>query len=146
MFNQLSQMLRKGDTVVFTVARENDTQLRVNVMPKLFTLDGENGADRKALNQPVSIVGTIEELESPAFIEQLNRFTASTNSLRATIDDVEAAHKKAGEEKKKKVEPKPAEKKSGGSKTAARIASKTKPAEPAESEAAAEPEPTPLGL
>lgn len=145
MFNQLSQMLRKGDTVVFTVARENDTQLRVNVMPKLFTLDGENGADRKALNQPVSIVGTIEELESPAFIEQLNRFTASTNSLRATIDDVEAAHKKAAEEKKK-AEAKPVEKKSGGSKTAARIASKTKPAEPAESEAPAEPEPTPLGL
>lgn len=112
MFTELTAILRKGDTLAFTVARENDTQLRVNVMPKLFTLDGENGEDRKALNQPLSIVATPAELDSAEFTATLNRFTESTNGLRHTIDDVEAAHKAAKESKAKKPEPKAPEKKS----------------------------------
>ena len=103
MFAQLQKMLRKGDTVSVIIAIENDTQLRVNVFPKLFTLDGENGNDRKALNTPLSLVATPAELDSPAFLETLEKFTASTNVLRHTLDEVEATHKTAAEAAKKKT-------------------------------------------
>jgi PRTRC genetic system protein E len=102
MFTQLKPMLRKGDTITVTVAVENDTQLRVSVFPKLCTLDGANGDDRKALNTPLSIVATPGELDAPSFIETLEKFSASTNVLRHTLDEVEATHKAAAEAAKKK--------------------------------------------
>jgi len=95
MFNELKQLLRKGDQVTLTVAIENDTQLRVNVFPKLFTLNGENGDNRKALNTPLTITATPDELDSPAFIETLTKFSASTTALRNTLEEVEAQHKAA---------------------------------------------------
>jgi PRTRC genetic system protein E len=97
MFNELKQMLRKGDHVTVTIAIEDDTQLRVNVFPKLFTTDGENGPNRTALNTPLSIIGTPEELDSPTFLQNLTQFTDSTNALRNTLEEVEAAHKTAAE-------------------------------------------------
>jgi PRTRC genetic system protein E len=115
MFKELSPLLRKGDTLVLSISRETDTTLRVNIMPRLFSLDGEQGSDRKALNTPLSITGTIEELDSPEFAGTLDRFTASATGLRQSIDDVEAAHKaaagvkKAAAEKEKKPEPKKVE-------------------------------------
>ncbi len=148
MFKELSQILRKGDTLALTIALEGEGKMRVNIMPKLFTLDGENGEDRKALNHPVSIVGTIEELDSPAFVEQLHRFTGSVTELRNTLDEAEAAHKARAEEKKKPAskapapKPKPAEK-SKPKAAEAEDQGETAPTEPAEPE---EPEPTPLGI
>lgn len=142
MFTELSSLLRKGDTLAFTVAREPDGPagpvLRVNIMPKLFTMDGEQGADRKALNQPVSVVATPAELDSPAFVETLNRFTGSTNTLRHTIEEVEANHKSAAEAKRnaskavaaKAATTKTPEKKSDKAETPAKKATET-PAEPA---------------
>ena len=53
-------MLRKGDTVTVNIAVENETELRVTVFPKVFTLDGERGEDRQALNTPLSVVATAE--------------------------------------------------------------------------------------
>ena len=97
MFNELRQLLRKGDQVAITVAIEDDTQMRVNVFPKLFTLDGENGDNRKALNTPLTITATPDELDSPAFIETLTKFSASTTALRNTLEEVEAQHKAAAE-------------------------------------------------
>jgi PRTRC genetic system protein E len=93
MFTELKAMLRKGDQVTVTIAVENDTQLRVNVFPKLFTLDGENGEDRKALNTPLTITATPDELDSPAFIETLTKFSASTTATRNTLEEVAAQHK-----------------------------------------------------
>jgi len=101
MFTELKQMLRKGDHVTVTIAIEDDTQLRVNVFPKLFTTDGENGPNRTALNTPLSIIGTPEELDSPTFLKNLTQFTDSTNALRNTLEEVEAAHKTAAEAAKK---------------------------------------------
>ena len=101
MFNELKAMLRKGDQVTVTIAVENDTQLRVNVFPKLFTLDGENGEDRKALNTPLTITATPDELDSPAFIETLTKFSVSTNTLRNTLEEVAAQHKAAADAAKK---------------------------------------------
>jgi len=109
MFAQLKSLLRKGDTVTLTVAIENDTQLRVNVFPKLFSMDGEQGGNRKALNTPLSVVATPEELDSPAFIETITRFTASVTGLRTNLDEAQAAHKAAAQSvssaKGKKPEP-----------------------------------------
>ena len=102
MFNELKQLLRKGDQVTLTIAIEDDTQLRVNVFPKLFTLDGENGDNRKALNTPLTITATPDELDSPAFIETLTKFSASTTALRNTLEEVEAQHKAAAEAAKTK--------------------------------------------
>ena len=124
MFTQLAQMLRKGDTVTVTIAIEKDTEstpvapgaqhpalpagsieLRVNVFPKLFTLDGERGADRQALNTPLSVVARAEELDSPAFLDTLTKFTTSATTTRNTLDEVEAEHKAAAEAAKAKPKP-----------------------------------------
>ncbi len=77
MFKELSPLLRKGDSLAITVSRESDTNLRLTVIPKLFTLDGESGPDRKVLNTPLTITGTVEELDSPGFAATLTRFTTS---------------------------------------------------------------------
>jgi PRTRC genetic system protein E len=103
MFAQLQQMLRKGDTVTVNVAIENETELRVTVFPKVFTLDGERGEDRQALNTPLSVVATAEELDGPTFIDTLTKFTASNTELRNTLATVEAEHKRAAEFAKAKL-------------------------------------------
>jgi len=97
MFAQLKTMLRKGDTVTVNIAVENETELRVTVFPKVFTLDGERGEDRQALNTPLSVVATAEELDGPTFIDTLTKFTASNTELRNTLATVEAEHKRAAD-------------------------------------------------
>jgi PRTRC genetic system protein E len=94
MFTQLKNLLRKGDTVSVSLALENDTQLRVNVYPRLFNLDGQNSDTRAALNQPLSIVGTPAELDAE-FGDTLARFTGSVNVLRHTLEEAESVHKTA---------------------------------------------------
>ena len=130
MFAQLKTMLRKGDTVTVNIAIENETELRVTVFPKLFTLDGEQGADRQALNTPLSVVATPEELDGPTFIDTLTKFTASNTELRNTLATVEAEHKRAAEFAKAKL------KKPG-------TPAKAKAAIAAPATAAPEPEPEP---
>jgi PRTRC genetic system protein E len=124
MFSQLSKLLRKGDTVGLTIGIEGEAggkpTFRVNIMPKLFTLDGEKGADRMALNQPLSVTGTAEELDSAEFVTTLERFAASTVTHRTTIDEVEAAHKTASAAKRE----------AAAKKTPAKTAAKTPPAPP----------------
>ena len=131
MFAQLQQMLRKGDTVTVNIAVENETELRVTVFPKVFTLDGERGDDRQALNTPLSVVATAEELDGPTFIDTLTKFTASNTELRNTLATVEAEHKRAADFAKAKL------KKPGTKITPAKAAI----AAPA---AAPEPEPEPV--
>jgi len=109
MLKELLPLLKKGDTLGLTIGCEADGPTgpvyRINVMPKLFTLDGEKGDDRKLLNTPLTITGTVEELDSPAFVETLTRFTASATTARQTIDEVEAAHKSAGAPKPTPAKP-----------------------------------------
>jgi PRTRC genetic system protein E len=88
MFQQLSQMLaNKADTFSVTVAREDATQLRVTILPKL--------AGDKQLNRPVALTGTPEELDSPDFLAKLTGFTDSVVDLRAALDEAEKANKAA---------------------------------------------------
>ena len=135
MLKDLLPLLRKGDTLILTVAMEGDDQFRVNVTPKLFTLDGDQGADRLALNQPVCITGTAAELDSPEFTATLRRFTAATNTHRHTIDEVEAAHATAAEEKKKAGDAKLAKIAKPAEKAAAKPAKPEAPAKPKEAPA-----------
>ena len=100
MLKDLLPLLRKGDTLGLSIAMEGENQYRINVLPKLFTTDGEKGEDRLALNQPLTITGTAEELDSPAFADTLKRYTASGQMLRHTIDEVEASQAAAAEQKK----------------------------------------------
>ena len=105
MFAQLAKLLKQGDTVSVVLALENETQLRVNVFPKLAAAsdeddDEETKEPRQALNQPLSIVATAAELDA-GFAETLEKFTASTNTLRHTLEEVEAAHKTAAAAAKK---------------------------------------------
>ena len=94
MFQQLQPLLRKGDTLTVTIALDTDpTKLRVNVFPKLFTLDGDKGADRKALNTPLTMVATPAEFDGPEFIDTLTKFGASVTTTRNTLEEVTAAHK-----------------------------------------------------
>ena len=115
MFTELQKMLRKGDSLTVSIALETDTQLRVNVYPKLFTLDAANSENRAVLNTPLSLVATPVELDSPAFLDTLNQFASSATELRHTLDEVTAAHKtaatnaKAGKGNKPKPEPKAAD-------------------------------------
>ena len=132
MFAQLKTMLRKGDTVTVNIAVENETELRVTVFPKVFTLDGERGEDRQALNTPLSVVATAEELDGPTFIDTLTKFTASNTELRNTLATVEAEHKRAAEFAKAKL------KKPGTKITPAKAITAAAPV------AAAEPEPEPV--
>jgi len=106
MFKIIESLLRQGDTVSVTVAREGDTHLRVTTFPKLFTMDGDKGSDRQALNQPLCIIGTAEELDAE-FAPTLVKYTHSAMTLRHTLDEVEAAHKEAAA-KATKPEGKPA--------------------------------------
>lgn len=127
MFAQLQQMLRKGDTITVNIAVENETELRVTVFPKVFTLDGERGEDRQALNTPLSVVATAEELDGPTFIDTLTKFTASNTELRNTLDTVEAEHKRAADFAKSKLK-KSGTPPKGGKIAAALAAASTTPA------------------
>jgi len=133
MFKEIATMLRKGDTVSVIIAPENETQLRVNVFPKLFTLDGEKSPDRAALNQPLTVVGTADELDA-GFAGMLTKFSSSVTGLRTTLDEAEATHKEAA----KKDKPKPAAAKPAKpAKPAAKAAAKPVPKDEHPSESAA---------
>jgi len=137
MFAQLQQMLRRGGTITVNVAVENETELRVTVFPKLFTLDGERGADRQALNTPLSVVATAAELDGPTFLDTLTKFAASANTTRNTLDEVEATHKAAADAAKAKSPSRGSAK--PGTKAAKALPAAKPDAKPAE---AAEPEPS----
>lgn len=107
MFKQLQTLLRKGDTISVTIALETEAAgetpaaLRLNVYPRLFTLEGPQSEARTALNQPLSILGTAEELDT-GLAETLTTYTASANELRHTLDDARETHKAAAEKVKAK--------------------------------------------
>ena len=57
MFKELAPLVRHR-AVLFTVSHVEDDQFRVNVIPKKIA-DGENDA----LTTPVSVTGTVEDLD-----------------------------------------------------------------------------------
>lgn len=101
MFSELMPLLARR-TVLITVARENDTTLRVNVLPKR-TNDSEN----TALTTPLSFAGTPEELDRD-FARELAGYVDAHQRLGSTLAEakavMEAAAKAAQEEAKRKAE------------------------------------------
>ena len=99
MFKELAPLLRHR-AVLFTVSHVEDDQFRVNVIPKKTT-DGENDA----LTTPVSVTGTVEELDKE-LPRTLLHFVSShlelKNSLERAKAEMEEASKAARAEAKKK--------------------------------------------
>ena len=108
MFKELAPILKKGDMITFTAALEEHGQLRVNVYPRLRAKDDE---DEDAIIQPLTLIGTPEELDSPAAIEALQKFTTGLTGLCTTLDEAEKATEaaklsaKAGKPKGKPAAP-----------------------------------------
>ncbi len=101
MFVELMPILA-GRTVLITVAKVDDTTLRVNVIPTQAKAD-----ENPALTTPLTITGPPEELDAElgrhlAGYVQIHQQTASTLAeAKATL---EAAAKAAQEEAKRKAE------------------------------------------
>jgi PRTRC genetic system protein E len=101
VFSELMPLLRHR-TVLITVARESDTTLRVNVLPKRA-----NDSDNPALTTPLSFVGTPEELDRD-FARELASYVDAHRHLGSTLAEakaaMEAAAKAAQEEATRKAE------------------------------------------
>jgi PRTRC genetic system protein E len=123
MFKELAALLRKGDTILGTIALIDDAdpahpRFRLTVHPKLADL-GDLAS--KVLGKPFAIEGTADELdvELPA---NLTGFATTTNSQRDVFAQLEADSKAAIEEARKAAEE---------SRKKAAAEAKTKPATPA---------------
>jgi PRTRC genetic system protein E len=101
VFIELMPLLAQR-SVLITVARESDTTLRVNVLPKRAS-DSEN----IALTTPLSFVGTPEELDRD-FARELDGYVDAHQRLGSTLAEakatMEAVAKAAQEEVKRKAE------------------------------------------
>lgn len=100
MFKELAPLLRHR-AVLFTVSHVEGDQFRVNVIPKKVT-DAENDA----LTTPVSITGTVEDLDRE-LPQTLLHFVSShlelKNSLERAKAEMEEASKAARAEARKKL-------------------------------------------
>ena len=103
MFTELMPLLAQR-TILITVARENDTTLRVNVLPKRA-----NDSENPALATPLSFAGTPEDLDRD-FARELAAYVDAHQHLGSTLAEakatMEAAAKAAQEEAKRKGEEK----------------------------------------
>jgi PRTRC genetic system protein E len=99
MFKELAPLLRHR-AVLFTVSHVEDDRFRVNVIPKKIT-DGENDA----LTTPVSVTGTIEDLDRD-LPQTLLHFVSSHLELKNRLErakaEMEEASKAARAEARKK--------------------------------------------
>ena len=89
MFKELAPLLRHR-AILLTVTQVEDNQFRVNVIPKKVT-DGDNDA----LTTPVSITGTVEDLDAQLSATLVN-FVSSHLELENTLDRAKAEMDAAG--------------------------------------------------
>ena len=98
MFSELMPLLAQR-TVLITVARESDTILRVNVLPKRA-----NDSENTALTTPLTFAGTPEELDRD-FARDLAGYVDAHQRLGSTLAEskavMEAAAKASQEEAKR---------------------------------------------
>jgi PRTRC genetic system protein E len=88
MFKELAPLVRHR-AVLFTVNHVEDDQFRVNVIPKKVT-DGDNDA----LTTPVSVTGTVEDLDKE-LPETLLHFASSHLELKNSLDRAKAEMEEA---------------------------------------------------
>jgi PRTRC genetic system protein E len=99
MFKELAPLVRHR-AVLFTVSHVEHNRFRVNVIPKKTT-DGEN----HALTTPVSVTGTVEELDkelSQTLLHFVSSHLELENSLEQAKAEMEEASKAARAEARKK--------------------------------------------
>jgi PRTRC genetic system protein E len=100
VFVELMPLLA-GRTVMIIVARENETTLRVNIVPKQTT-----GNENPALTTPLSYTGTPEELDAELgkhLASYVDCHTQLGSTLAQVKAEMEAAGKAAQEEARKKA-------------------------------------------
>jgi PRTRC genetic system protein E len=99
MFKELAPLLRHR-AVLFTVTHVEEDTFRVNVIPKKVS-----EADNDALTTPVSVTGTVEDLDRE-LPQTLLHFVSSHLELKNTLErakaDIDAASKAARTEARKK--------------------------------------------
>jgi PRTRC genetic system protein E len=99
MFKELAPLVRHR-AVLFTVTHVEEDQFRVNVIPKRVT-----DRDNDALTTPVSVTGTVEDLDRE-LPQTLLHFVSSHLALRNTLEraktEMEEASKAARTEARKK--------------------------------------------
>lgn len=105
MFKELASLLRKGDTVLATIALIENAdpahpRFRLTVHPKLADI-GETAA--KVLNKPFAIEGTADELDVELPLN-LQGFATSTGTQRDVFAQLETERKAAEAEAKKDTE------------------------------------------
>jgi PRTRC genetic system protein E len=130
MFKELAPLLRHR-AVLFTVTQVENDQFRVNVIPKKVA-DGDNDA----LTTPVSVTGTVEDLDRE-LPQTLLHFVSSHLELKNTLERAKAEMEEAS--KAAKAE---ARKKSGGQATRkdpADTSDRTRPASEVSAATKAEP-------
>jgi PRTRC genetic system protein E len=101
MFTELMPVL-KDRIVTITIARLNESLLRVNVLPKRKP-DKEIAAAENALLAPLTVTATAEELDRE-FAGQVLSFSGSYERAACNIREIEKAHAagvKAAEEEQK---------------------------------------------
>ena len=125
MFKELAPLVRHR-AVLLTVSHVEDDQFRVNVIPKKVS-----DSDNDALTTPVSVTGTVEDLDRE-LPQTLLSFVSSHLELKNTLDRAKAEMEEAS--KAAKAE---ARKKSGSP------ATRKDPAEPSNKPAAAAETPAP---
>jgi PRTRC genetic system protein E len=99
MFKELAPLLRHR-AVLFTVTYVEEDQFRVNVIPKKVT-DGDNDA----LPTPVSVTGTVEDLDRElprTLLHFVSCHLALKNTLERAKAEMEEASKAARTEARKK--------------------------------------------
>jgi PRTRC genetic system protein E len=101
VFSELMPLLAQR-TVLITVARENDTTLCVNMLPRRA-----NDNEDSALTTPLSFAGTPEELDRD-FARELAAYVEAHQQLGSTLAEakatMEAAGKAAQDEAKRRAE------------------------------------------
>ena len=100
MFKELAPLLRHR-AVLLTVTHVEEDRFRVNVIPKKIS-DGENDA----LTTPVSVTGTVEDLDKE-LPQTLLHFVSSHLELKSALErakaEMEQASKAARSEARKKL-------------------------------------------
>ena len=90
MFSELLPLLAER-TLFLTVARVDETHIRINVIPKRLK---ENDTGESALTTPLSITGTAEELDRDLSV-QLSRFVGSLTQTSCNLAQLQEIHKSA---------------------------------------------------
>jgi PRTRC genetic system protein E len=100
MFQELMPLLAQR-TLIVTMSRASDDEIRINVVPKPLKSDQDDGA---ALTTPLSVTGAPKELDEQLprqLVEFVQAHLGLSSTLRSAKEQMEAAAKAAREAAKK---------------------------------------------